>query len=138
MKILLNHWLTGLKVVHLCMMFSHPVTDELILKLVKRSVLKKQKLIDEIGIDTVEIRSVLTCESKRGVCVKCYGKNLASGYLAQRGDAVGIIAAQSIGEPGTQLHFVPSTWVVLRVLLLLNLLCMLSLTVHCNLMAYVQ
>jgi DNA-directed RNA polymerase subunit beta' len=55
------------------------------------------------GIDTIEIRSVLTCESRRGVCVKCYGKNLASGYMAQKGDAVGIIAAQSIGEPGTQL-----------------------------------
>ena len=51
----------------------------------------------------MEIRSVLTCESRRGVCVRCYGKNLASGYTAQKGDAVGIIAAQSIGEPGTQL-----------------------------------
>jgi DNA-directed RNA polymerase subunit beta' len=59
--------------------------------------------IEEAGIETVEIRSVLTCESKRGVCVKCYGKNLATGNLAQKGDAVGIIAAQSIGEPGTQL-----------------------------------
>ncbi len=59
--------------------------------------------IEEAGIETVEIRSVLTCESKRGVCVKCYGKNLASGNIAQRGDDVGIIAAQSIGEPGTQL-----------------------------------
>jgi DNA-directed RNA polymerase subunit beta' len=59
--------------------------------------------IEESGVETVEIRSVLTCESKRGVCVKCYGKNLASGNLAQNGDAVGIIAAQSIGEPGTQL-----------------------------------
>ena len=59
--------------------------------------------IEEAGIETVEIRSVLTCESKRGTCVKCYGKNLATGYRAQRGDAVGIIAAQSIGEPGTQL-----------------------------------
>ncbi len=59
--------------------------------------------IEERGIEVVEIRSVLTCEAKRGVCVKCYGKNLATGYLAQRGDAVGIIAAQSIGEPGTQL-----------------------------------
>ncbi len=59
--------------------------------------------IEESTIETVEIRSVLTCESRRGVCVKCYGKNLATGYLAQRGDAVGIIAAQSIGEPGTQL-----------------------------------
>jgi len=59
--------------------------------------------IEDAGIETVEIRSVLTCESKRGVCVKCYGVNLATGALAQRGDAVGIIAAQSIGEPGTQL-----------------------------------
>jgi DNA-directed RNA polymerase subunit beta' len=61
------------------------------------------KRIDECGIETVEIRSVLTCESKRGVCVKCYGINLATGQVAQKGDAVGIIAAQSIGEPGTQL-----------------------------------
>ncbi|MFZ9719243.1 MAG: DNA-directed RNA polymerase subunit beta', partial [Chitinophagaceae bacterium] len=59
--------------------------------------------IEDSGIETVEIRSVLTCESKRGVCVKCYGKNLATGAIAQKGDAVGIIAAQSIGEPGTQL-----------------------------------
>ncbi|MEO6288927.1 MAG: DNA-directed RNA polymerase subunit beta', partial [Ginsengibacter sp.] len=59
--------------------------------------------IDEAGVESVEIRSVLTCESRRGVCVRCYGKNLASGYTAQKGDAVGIIAAQSIGEPGTQL-----------------------------------
>jgi len=59
--------------------------------------------IENSAIDTVEIRSVLTCESRRGVCVKCYGKNLATGYTTQRGDAVGIIAAQSIGEPGTQL-----------------------------------
>ena len=61
------------------------------------------KRIEEAGIETVEIRSVLTCESKRGCCVRCYGKNLASGIRAQKGDAVGIIAAQSIGEPGTQL-----------------------------------
>jgi DNA-directed RNA polymerase subunit beta' len=60
-------------------------------------------LIDAAGIDSVEIRSVLTCESKRGVCSKCYGINLASGNMSQKGDAVGIIAAQSIGEPGTQL-----------------------------------
>ncbi|MFT4061431.1 MAG: DNA-directed RNA polymerase subunit beta' [Edaphocola sp.] len=59
--------------------------------------------IEDAGIETVEIRSVLTCESKRGCCAKCYGKNLATGYMAQKGDAVGIIAAQSIGEPGTQL-----------------------------------
>ena len=61
------------------------------------------KKIEDAGIETVEIRSVLTCESKRGCCVRCYGKNLASGIRAQKGDAVGIIAAQSIGEPGTQL-----------------------------------
>ncbi len=61
------------------------------------------KKIEESGIEVVEIRSVLTCESRRGVCVKCYGKNLATGNITQKGDAVGIIAAQSIGEPGTQL-----------------------------------
>jgi DNA-directed RNA polymerase subunit beta' len=61
------------------------------------------KRIEDSGIESVEIRSVLTCESKRGVCSKCYGKNLATGAMTQKGDAVGIIAAQSIGEPGTQL-----------------------------------
>jgi DNA-directed RNA polymerase subunit beta' len=81
----------------------HPLTDELIIKAGEEITSDTAKLIDDSGIETVEIRSVLTCESKRGVCVKCYGKNLATGYLAQRGDAVGIIAAQSIGEPGTQL-----------------------------------
>jgi DNA-directed RNA polymerase subunit beta' len=80
-----------------------PQTDELIIPAGDEITIDIAKKIEEAGIDTVEIRSVLTCESKRGVCVKCYGKNLASGNLAQRGDAVGIIAAQSIGEPGTQL-----------------------------------
>ncbi|MFT4152375.1 DNA-directed RNA polymerase subunit beta' [Parafilimonas sp.] len=80
-----------------------PHTDELIIKAGEEISQDVAKQIDESGIESVEIRSVLTCESKRGVCVKCYGKNLATGYLAQRGDAVGIIAAQSIGEPGTQL-----------------------------------
>jgi DNA-directed RNA polymerase subunit beta' len=61
------------------------------------------KAIDDAGVDRVRIRSVLTCESKRGVCQKCYGINLATGELAEMGTAVGIIAAQSIGEPGTQL-----------------------------------
>jgi len=59
--------------------------------------------IENAGITRVKIRSVLTCESKFGVCVKCYGRNLATGALAKEGEAVGIIAAQSIGEPGTQL-----------------------------------
>ncbi|MEI7735970.1 MAG: DNA-directed RNA polymerase subunit beta', partial [Ferruginibacter sp.] len=81
----------------------HPITEELLIHAGQEIDADMAKKIDESGIETVEIRSVLTCESKRGVCVKCYGKNLASGMLAQRGDAVGIIAAQSIGEPGTQL-----------------------------------
>src|SRR6202166_1931683 len=59
--------------------------------------------IQAAGIERVKIRSVLTCESKRGVCVSCYGRNLATGRLVERGEAVGVIAAQSIGEPGTQL-----------------------------------
>jgi len=59
--------------------------------------------IQAAGIERVKIRSVLTCESKRGVCVLCYGRNLATGRLVERGEAVGIISAQSIGEPGTQL-----------------------------------
>jgi DNA-directed RNA polymerase subunit beta' len=81
----------------------HPVTDEILAVAGEEISADTAKAIDESGIETVEIRSVLTCESKRGVCVRCYGKNLATGNLAQRGDAVGIIAAQSIGEPGTQL-----------------------------------
>jgi DNA-directed RNA polymerase subunit beta' len=80
-----------------------PQNDELIVNAGEEITGELAKQIEESGIESVEIRSVLTCESKRGVCVKCYGKNLATGYLAQRGDAVGIIAAQSIGEPGTQL-----------------------------------
>ena len=59
--------------------------------------------IDKSPIESVEIRSVLTCESKKGVCAKCYGRNLANNRLVQKGEAVGVIAAQSIGEPGTQL-----------------------------------
>jgi len=80
-----------------------PQTDLIIAKGGIEITEEVAKKIEEAGIETVEIRSVLTCESKRGVCVKCYGKNLATGYTAQKGDAVGIIAAQSIGEPGTQL-----------------------------------
>ena len=81
----------------------NPQTDELILEAGTEISAATARKIEEAGIETIEIRSVLTCESKRGCCVRCYGKNLASGALAQRGDAVGIIAAQSIGEPGTQL-----------------------------------
>ena len=81
----------------------HPVTDELILKSGEYISIETADYIDSEGIETVTIRSVLTCETKRGVCTKCYGKNLATGRIAELGDAVGIIAAQSIGEPGTQL-----------------------------------
>jgi len=80
-----------------------PVSDELLVNagtIITEDIAHK---INDAGVETMDIRSVLTCESHRGVCVKCYGKNLASGYTAQKGDAVGIIAAQSIGEPGTQL-----------------------------------
>ncbi len=63
----------------------------------------KAKAIDVAGVDRVRIRSVLTCESKHGICKHCYGRNLATGSLVKLGEAVGIIAAQSIGEPGTQL-----------------------------------
>jgi DNA-directed RNA polymerase subunit beta' len=80
-----------------------PVSDEPLIAAGDEITIDLAKRIEDAGIEFVEIRSVLTCESKRGVCVKCYGKNLASGNLAQKGDAVGIIAAQSIGEPGTQL-----------------------------------
>ncbi|MEO6837698.1 MAG: DNA-directed RNA polymerase subunit beta' [Ginsengibacter sp.] len=80
-----------------------PVSDELLVEAGTILTEEVAHLINDAGVENMEIRSVLTCESHRGVCVKCYGKNLASGYTAQKGDAVGIIAAQSIGEPGTQL-----------------------------------
>jgi DNA-directed RNA polymerase subunit beta' len=80
-----------------------PVSDDLIVAAGEGITADLAKKLEDAAIEVVEIRSVLTCESKRGCCVKCYGKNLASGILAQKGDAVGIIAAQSIGEPGTQL-----------------------------------
>ena len=80
-----------------------PASDKLIAAAGEQITEEIGRAIEETGIEIVEIRSVLTCESKRGVCVRCYGKNLATGYTAQKGDAVGIIAAQSIGEPGTQL-----------------------------------
>jgi len=80
-----------------------PITDELLLESGAEITEAIAKKIDETSIESVEIRSVLTCESKRGVCAKCYGRNLASGRMVQLGEAVGVIAAQSIGEPGTQL-----------------------------------
>ncbi|MEM6769366.1 MAG: DNA-directed RNA polymerase subunit beta', partial [Bacteroidota bacterium] len=81
----------------------HPVTGEVIVKGDEYIDDKTAGYIEAEGVEQVTIRSVLTCEVERGVCAKCYGKNLATGRKAEIGDAVGIIAAQSIGEPGTQL-----------------------------------
>ena len=81
----------------------NPLTNELMVAAGEEIMIDVARAIEDAGIETVEIRSVLTCECKRGVCVSCYGRNLATGYVTQKGDAVGIIAAQSIGEPGTQL-----------------------------------
>ncbi|MFA5196572.1 MAG: DNA-directed RNA polymerase subunit beta', partial [Bacteroidales bacterium] len=81
----------------------HPQTGKLIIGAGEELTEEISRFIDESPIDSVEIRSVLTCESHQGVCAKCYGRNLATGTLVQKGEAVGVIAAQSIGEPGTQL-----------------------------------
>jgi DNA-directed RNA polymerase subunit beta' len=80
-----------------------PTTGEIIVKSGEEITDAIAARIDNSPIESVEIRSVLTCEAKRGVCAKCYGRNLASHRMVQRGEAVGVIAAQSIGEPGTQL-----------------------------------
>jgi len=82
---------------------THPVTDKLIVSAAEYISPDIAQEIEDAGITSVTIRSVLTCETKIGVCAKCYGKNLATGRRVETGDAVGIIAAQSIGEPGTQL-----------------------------------
>ncbi|HQZ76522.1 MAG: DNA-directed RNA polymerase subunit beta' [Bacteroidia bacterium] len=86
-----------------CHDIYHPLTGELVVRAgdeIKEDVATQ---IEESPLESVEIRSVLTCESKQGVCAKCYGRNLATGRMVQKGEAVGVIAAQSIGEPGTQL-----------------------------------
>ena len=80
-----------------------PINGELIVSGGQEINEELAEAIDESPIESVEIRSVLTCEAKHGVCANCYGRNLASGKLVQKGEAVGVIAAQSIGEPGTQL-----------------------------------
>jgi len=80
-----------------------PITDEVIVKAGEEIKEESALRIEEAGVDSVHIRSVLTCESKRGVCARCYGRNLASMKMVDIGEAVGVIAAQSIGEPGTQL-----------------------------------
>ena len=81
----------------------HPLTGEVIVRSGEEIREDAAQIIQDSPIERVEIRSVLTCESKRGVCAKCYGRNLATGRLVHKGEAVGVIAAQSIGEPGTQL-----------------------------------
>ena len=80
-----------------------PITGEVIVKAGEEIDDDAVKKIEASSIERVEIRSVLTCEAKKGVCAKCYGRNLATNRMVQKGEAVGVIAAQSIGEPGTQL-----------------------------------
>jgi DNA-directed RNA polymerase subunit beta' len=80
-----------------------PLTEELLVsagELISDEIARK---IEESPVDAIEARSPLTCEAKKGICGKCYGRNLATGKMVQRGEAVGVVAAQSIGEPGTQL-----------------------------------
>ena len=81
----------------------HPTTGELIVAAGEEITEAVAQKIEDSPIESVEIRSVLTCESKHGVCMKCYGRNLATRRMVQKGEAVGVIAAQAIGEPGTQL-----------------------------------
>ncbi|MDB4104230.1 DNA-directed RNA polymerase subunit beta' [Salibacteraceae bacterium] len=81
----------------------NPETDEMIVEAGGYISDDTAELIEQLGIDEVEIRSALTCEMPRGICSKCYGQNMANGHDVKMGEAVGVIAAQSIGEPGTQL-----------------------------------
>ena len=81
----------------------HPTTGELLVAGGEEITEEVAKKIQDSPIESVEIRSVLTCEAKKGVCAKCYGRNLATSRMVEKGEAVGVIAAQSIGEPGTQL-----------------------------------
>jgi DNA-directed RNA polymerase subunit beta' len=82
---------------------TNPLTNEMIVKSGEEITDLKADEIENSGIDQLRIRSVLTCEAKRGLCMKCYGRNMATGRMVEIGEAVGTIAAQSIGEPGTQL-----------------------------------
>jgi DNA-directed RNA polymerase subunit beta' len=81
----------------------HPKTDEIIVAAGEEIDDEVVQKISETTIETVEVRSALTCEAKRGICAKCYGRSLATNQMVQKGEAVGVVAAQSIGEPGTQL-----------------------------------
>ena len=80
-----------------------PFSDEVIVEAGKEITETTVEKIEAAGIDRVMIRSVLTCRSKRGVCASCYGRDLGRGHMVNIGEAIGVIAAQSIGEPGTQL-----------------------------------
>src|SRR5258708_7630534 len=80
-----------------------PYTNEVLVRANETIDEDKVTAIEEAGLERVKIRSVLTCQSRQGVCVKCYGRDLGRGHLVNLGEAIGIIAAQSIGEPGTQL-----------------------------------
>jgi DNA-directed RNA polymerase subunit beta' len=86
-----------------CDDITDPITGEAIVRGGELITEEKAKAIDKLGVERVRIRSVLTCETKRGVCAKCYGLNLATSKIVKLGESIGIIAAQSIGEPGTQL-----------------------------------
>jgi len=80
-----------------------PISGEQILEAGEEISEEKAEMVNDSALTTIEVRSPLTCESKKGICVKCYGRNLSTGKTVQKGEAVGVIAAQSIGEPGTQL-----------------------------------
>ncbi len=90
----------------------HPTTGELIVAAGDQITEAKAKAIEDSPIESVEIRSVLTCESKKGVCMKCYGRNLATARMVQLGEAVGVIAAQAIGEPWYSVDspYIPRRW----------------------------
>ncbi|WP_053977411.1 DNA-directed RNA polymerase subunit beta' [Mangrovimonas xylaniphaga] len=80
-----------------------PITEELLVKAGEHIDEPIARAIENSALETIEVRSPLSCEAKQGICAKCYGRNLATGKIVQRGEAVGVVAAQSIGEPGTQL-----------------------------------
>ena len=112
----------------------NPSTGELIVNAGEELTEDICKAIENSPIETVDIRSVLTCESLQGVCAKCYGRNLSTGNMVQNGEAVGVIAAQSIGEPGTQLTLRTfhvggtASNVTITIIFMLNILEFLSLT----------
>ncbi len=81
----------------------NPETNEIIVAAGEEITEEKVELIEQTTIESIEVRSPLTCEAKHGICAKCYGRNLATGDMVEKGESVGVVAAQSIGEPGTQL-----------------------------------